>query len=357
MGRARCCLDEDAKAHGGGYFTLQRDGSRLYALWWNKGPDAMKRLHFRASYDGGTTFGPIKIINSAGGILPPYTVAVDGKGGIAIVYHDERDVAYHVYANISKDEGKTWLDEWRLDAPSAMTALEPNLVFSGDKLIATWKEAVKDTSGGVSVRVVKAPRRTEAKPGMMQIEIDRIPHVLSDDVLFTHGDSLYLVGQTADRGLIGYRSADSGKHWQTMGSLPESQGRSASQLNPAACGDSLCIVFTAKTAGSKLDKFKIYSAVITPAGAWAGAPVRVDRKPFDLTNSLNPDAASVDGAIMAAWEDYRTIRPSICLSYSRDAGRWRGRSPPAWITADSHQSSQDRDGEGPCLGVLVEIQG
>lgn len=316
-GQKTTVLDGAAKQPGGGHPLLKRDGSRVYAMWWQKTPPGAKYLYFSASYDGGATFSPVKIINSGGGVLASYELASNGKGSLAVAYHDERSGHYEVFANSSQDGGKTWQDkDTQLSSPGAI-AIEPQLVSTGDRFVATWKE-----TSDKGVRVVSRTSSDGGHTWNNEVEINRNTSPLTSDTLVLHKGRLYLFGEIAGKGIVGYSSNDAGKSWQALGSMPETQAYSSSQIVAAPCGDGMCLVFVGKLLSERDGKFRILGGAVAPEGKWAGKAVRVDRKAYDLTDSVNPDLIALpDGAVLAAWEDYRSIRPDICMGYSDNGGR------------------------------------
>jgi hypothetical protein len=324
-GQKTIVLDGGAKQPGGGHLSLKREGGSLYAMWWQKTPPGAKYLYLSASYDGGATFSPVRIVNAGGGVLASYELASNAKGSLAVAYQDERSGHYEVFANASQDDGKTWPDKDILLSKPGAVAFEPQLVFTGERFVATWKE-----TGDKTVRVVCRTSGDGGRTWGPEVEIDRNSAPLTADILVVDKGRLYLFGEISDKGIVGYRSDDAGSTWQALGSMPGTQGSGGSQLAVAPCSEGLCLVFAGKPQSQKGSKFEIFSGAMTPDGKWAGSAVRVDRKAYDLTNSLNPDLIALPGgAVLAAWEDYRSIRPDVCMGYSGDGGRsW---SEPACV--------------------------
>lgn len=356
-------LDDEAPAPGGKYFQLHQDGSRLYALWWNR-VSAAKWLYLRVSSDGGQTFGPLKVLNTGGAVLGDYQIATNGAGGIAVIFQDER-AGYGVFVNRSTDGGKTWLEtEIRLDAPAASTAepqapaaetspgaatapakapgdvaaapgvataeskppawsaVAPKLIHQHGQWLAVWQQLGQTQSNNT---VGQWLARTSADGGQTwgpAVAIHRLPPEagMSEMVMLNHGGQVYLVGVVSKQGLRAFRSPDMGQHWADLGVLPAGPETPGS-LRAVSAGDNMLVSY-AQRPGQGL-KYQVYVATLaTGAGAWQAPPRRLDRKDNDRTKAVFAELATLpNGAVIAVWEDYRYILPAVYLDYSSDSGQ------------------------------------
>jgi BNR repeat-like domain len=354
-------LDEDAKEPGGRYLSLIREGDHRYVLWWKKTDPGPKFLHFKASADGGKTFGPVRVINSATGVLAHYRLASNGKGELGVVYHDEREGAYQIYFNRSIDHGKSWLEQdVRLDmlpsgrpaaapaepaketgaqgpqrvpaaAASQYNAAEPELVRVGDTLVAVWKERRLDEAGKPIMVTTSRRSADGGKTWDDPVDIDRALQQLVDATLSVAAGKVVLIGNLGGTGVVAYRSPDQGKTWEKLGAVPGSERANNSQLHTAVQDERVNLIYTTKEGEGK--PAVRYTALDANTGKW-GDPADIEKDAHGMTQALNPDIAALeDGALVGVWEDYRNIQPNVYLNYSVDGGKtWQadavGLEPP-----------------------------
>ena len=323
---------------GGKHLWLYERPEGLFALWWRKQADGGKHLYLRRSADGGRTFEQAVKLNAAAGVLPTYGLASDGQGRVAVAYHDERAPRYRIFVNVSHDGGKTWLDEdIRVDTAGngKAFAVEPQLVFAGGRLVLTWKDRGGD---GDRTRLMARASDDGGLTWGQSRSLGEFQGFFTSDALVSGNGYLFLCGYVPDQGVTGYLSSDAGSSWQEIGALPGTappEVSSASQIRAVVLDKSVAIVFSMGLAGRdgyrRTFKPRVMSAVFDPvAGKWKGAPVRLDTgKPHDLTAALNGKIAVTSaGGLVAAWEDYRDIRPNIYVSHSSDGGRsWSASRP------------------------------
>ncbi|GAB4413340.1 MAG: hypothetical protein OHK0032_09420 [Thermodesulfovibrionales bacterium] len=336
LGEGEVFLDEEMKDRGAsaGAPFLYAEGSRIYAAWWSKTPPkGDKYLCFRVSSDGGKTFGPLKIINSGGGVINYWSVS-DGKGGIAFVYDDERDYStyptYHVYINVSEDYGRTWFEkDVRLDSIPDVKyrgnfAVEPKVFINGQTIVVTWKER-REEEGKPIYYLKSRTSKNGGKSWAGEVIVRKAETVFSSDNLISYNNALYLIGNENNTGVIGFRSRDNGETWEGIGAVPRTIFFAAnSQIKVIASKDRLYAIFTADQHNAKS---QVWFASYSPSENRWNEPVRMDVKDNDLTRALSPDILILrDGTLVAAWEDYRDIRSNIYMNLSADGGRtWQAR--------------------------------
>lgn len=340
-------LDDDSATRGGAWFRLVRDDQRLYAFWWAKLDDATKRLYLRVSGDGGNSFGELQTINSDGQVLGDYDVHVVSNGKLIVTYTDERSPHYQVYMNRTVDGGETWLPrDVRLDtaplptqvrqqkknaqnqfAVMGSTATESRVVQVGERILVLWKEGRMDVSdeGPVSRVVLRYSDDygvTWSDDVPIHSRVNRPP--VADEVVVEMPDGTLIVGVfDYPEGLLAYRSNDRGESWESLSSLPGSSAYLAfSQFQAAAHGDDVTFLYTVNQKNKKL---QVHAATLdsksgewlTPESAW------VAQKPFEEMQSWNPTLVALpSGQLVAAWEDYRAIRPSVRVQVSKDGVNW-----------------------------------
>lgn len=336
-------LDEGAPVTGGKFLSLRRQGDRIYAFWWSH--EKAKSLYFRASTDGGKTFGPVQNVQSDNGILPTYELEVDEQGRVFAVYTDEREPGYQIYFNRTDDSGLTWQrPDVRLDRAATITtevgktgaqASEPHLARIGSTLVVSWQEAGARDRKNFSRLIVRVSNDLGKtwQPAQVILESD---HVASSMRLVADGKSFYLTGDVSTEGVRVWRSDDLGKTWAAFEALPGSQQTVNSQIEPQVKGENLYLVYTAERGEQKS---QIHLGVFNlKTNRWLSTPLRLDKRDFDSTKGLNPSIAALPaGGAVVVWQDYRNIRPNVYLSHSDTLGR-------GWTAPVNVQAADGRAG-------------
>lgn len=333
-------LDEGVPAlsrEGGKHLRLYHRPEGLFATWWQKRVDGAKDLFLRRSIDRGQHFEPVVKLNTEGGVLPTYLLVSDGDGRVAVAYHDERLPRYRIHVNVSHDAGATWLEQdIRLDSAEQPFAIEPQLVFQGERLIATWKERLPENMTRVVARVSEDGGlnwRPEQELGQFE------GHFFTADALRELDGTVLLLGYVPGHGIIGYHSADGGDHWQALPPVPGTDRHNvaaASQIDTAQQDGYLHTVFTLELHGRDEARRSLSPQVFTArldaeSLTWQGTPQRLDvGRAHNMTSAMNPSIIATEhGVLVASWEDYRDIRPNVYLSWSVDQGESWAEPQPA----------------------------
>jgi len=333
-------MDEDVpelSREGGKHLRLYHQPEGLFATWWQKRVDGAKDLFLRRSIDQGQHFEPVVKLNTEGGVLPTYLLVSDGDGRVAVAYHDERLPRYRIHVNVSHDAGATWLEQdIRLDGAEQPFAIEPQLVFQGERLIATWKERLPENMTRVVARVSEDGGlnwRPEQELGRFE------SHFFTADALRELDGTVLLLGYVPGRGIIGYHSADGGDHWQELSPAPGTdlhKVAAVSQIDTAQQGGYLHLVFTLELHGRDEARRSLSPQVFTArldaeSLTWQGTPQRLDvGRAHNMTSAMNPSIVATEhGVLVASWEDYRDIRPNVYLSWSVDQGESWAKPQPA----------------------------
>ncbi len=348
-------LDDEADIEGGRAFRLVSDGTRLYAFWWTKVADASKRLYVRVSEDWGQSFSPLTAIDTLGQVLPDYDVRVIGDGKVIVAYTDERAPRYQIYMNRTVDGGQTWWDaDKRLDTtpisenpgslvpdqPQATAqagkqllagavATEPRFVTVGDRIIAMWKEAVRNESGGpvAQVSVRWSDDNGESWSDVVPVHARTARSPVADEVVTALDDGTLIAGVfDYPEGFLAYRSNDKGETWEYLSTIPGSDKfLAASQIQVQAHGDRVTFLYSVDRHKKKP---QVHVATVdAKTGEWIGSgSFWISEKPFEENMSWNPALTLLaSGELVAVWEDYQAIRPSIRIRTSSDSGdSWAG---------------------------------
>lgn len=323
LGEKRQLLDETARVkQGGSYFQLSRQDQSLDALWWSH--EAGKNIYFTTSIDGGESFTPVSMVNDEHGVLPPYSVIREAQGVVGVTYLDERQPNYQAYFNRSTDNGRTWpRPDQRLDQPQAeglsSFVQEPQSVKSGGTWFTAWTDNVR-SEGKTVYRIVS--RRSEAAglnwtPPQVLYSADR---QISSLAVRAQGSSIVIAADEHERGIFALTSQDEGRNWQAAGQLAGSDNVFNSGVHMALSGGHAHLVWMRERED---EKTRIMRASLDIAQAkWLDAAQRLDLKTHENTRSLSPVVlATAPGSLIAAWVDYRDIRPNIYLSASYDQGQ------------------------------------
>lgn len=325
LGSETQLMDEGARGNIGGHVTLRKTGSHVYAFWWNKVGN--KILYSRVSHDNGKTFGPLNAVNSAHGILPPYSVVAEDDGSIGVVYHDERENAgYQIYFNRSEDFGDHWgASDARIDGlavgpvkekKKSTYALEPKIASDGKNWVITWIERVDAGQGQYHVMSVSSSDR--GKTWGPAVKIYAGTAAPSGFRLLGADSRFFLVGHIEGSGLVAYQTVNGGKSWQASGALPGTADLVNGQISLAYLAPRLHVAFVAK----KHDvRNQVYlSKLSSEDGKWLGEARQVAPNIFGTTQTMLPNLAIVKDKVLLVWEDYRNIRPNLYLTYSADNG-------------------------------------
>lgn len=146
-----------------------RDGDRLFVAWRDKAdpdPEVVGefpgRILLRYSEDGGQSFLPLdgEIRLDAGDAADPQAearapaIACAAPETVAVAWEDDRAGESQIFLAVSRDAGKTWGEELRVDdAPAGVSARAPSVAMAGDdppRLHVAWED---DREGRTDVYV------------------------------------------------------------------------------------------------------------------------------------------------------------------------------------------------------------
>lgn len=349
IGEKRQLLDETARVKdGASHFQLQRHGKELDALWWSHRDG--KNVYFTSSVDNGQQFTPVSMVNDEHGVLPPFTLTRGPQGTVGLTYHDERQPNYQAYFNRSTDYGRTWArPDQRLDTPPAAgrssMVFEPQSVEAGTAWISAWTDNVQQ-AGKQTYRIVSR-RSLDAGVSWSPAEVlYSADHHISALVVRAQGDTVVVAADELERGIFAMVSNDQGLSWRNAGPVSGSDQASNSGILLTLVGGRAHMVWMQERPDEKL---KIMRASLDAAQQkWLGAAQRLNLKAYENTKASSPALlATAQGVLIAAWVDYRDIRPNIYLSVSSDSGQmWSAPQPllkPGEASAGAPQLIRWRD--------------
>lgn len=329
-GAERKLLDTTARVKvGASYFQLNPLGTGLQALWWSHQDG--KNVYFTAREAADKPFSDVSMVNDDHQILPPFTVA-NGKltGAVGVAYQDERLPNYQAFFNRSMDAGRTWpRPDVRLDVPvsNARSSFvgETQLVQTDKAWVTVWVDTIPSPEGPFRIiaRMSIDEGQTWAPPQTLFVG----QRHLSALKVLASGDRIVIVADELKRGVFAVLSNDHGQNWQTTSVVQGSEEASNSGIEAEMGLEHIHLVWMQDRDGQKT---KVLGASLaTASGTWVAPVQRVDTKEVENTRSEVPVLALTESNIViAAWVDYRDIRPNIYVSASFDHGRSWGKPHP-----------------------------
>lgn len=327
-GKQRQLLDESTPVRGGNRFQLNFQDQNLHALWWSHQDN--KNVYFTSSVDSGQRFAPVSIVNDDHGILAPFSLLRGKQGVVGMTYLDERQPRFQTYFNRSTDYGRTWArPDQRLDVSpgegKASEVREPQSVESGTAWVSAWVDAVQ-VAGRTSYRVVHR-HSDDAGLNWSPLEVlHTSDKLISSLAVSAQGGHVVIAADEFERGILAFVSTDQGRSWRASGLMAGTgvaagtEGASNNWIRLAIAGERAHLVWMQDRSG---EKTRIMRASLDIAQSkWLDAAQRLDVKTHDNTRSMVPVIMAVpQGPVLAAWVDYRDIRPNIYLSASFDQGQ------------------------------------
>lgn len=302
------------------YIGFSSKDGNIYIVWRPKiaSGDKMgdKHILFSASYDSGKTFSTPVLLNSDVGAFHPRRLEAGTEGLLYLVWTDERAGNHRIYINRSKDYGKRWAGDIRMNSQEG-NAYEPFISAHGKAVWIGWLEPAKEKS------VLKF--RFSEDGGETWSDEAKIP--APDTWIFTprmvHTNSgLFVMYFVEGKGIMYNRSPNNGKSWEAPSLIPDTTvyGSSGFKIAKNTKGN-ICVMWPGpfKLEDKKADVF--INCSIDGGATWSKETARLDTNTPMLTHSLAPDIAiDEDGRVVVVWQDLRNIRPSIYMNYSIDGG-------------------------------------
>lgn len=329
-GAQRRPMDSTARVKvGAGYFQLVPAGEGLQALWWSHQDG--KNVYFTARPSADQPFSDVSMVNDDHQILPPFTVA-NGKnsGAVGVAYQDERLPKYQAFFNRSTDAGRTWpRPDTRLDTPvsDARSSFvgETQLVQTDKVWLAAWVDTIPSSEGPFRIIARRSMNEGLTWEAPQTIFVGQ-RHISSLKVL-AQGHRIAVVADELKRGVFAVLSNDDGLRWQPTTVVQGSDGATNSGIEAVLGAEHLHLVWMQDSEGQKTKVFA--ASVTTSGGVWASSANRVDLKAHENTRSEVPVIAlTTTGTLVAAWVDYRDIRPNIYIAASYDQGQTWGKPTP-----------------------------
>ena len=306
------------------YATLHSDGQALYALWRPKltkaiegvgGPGA-KLVYFRASLDGGNTFGSVQRLNRKDGAFQP-VIASSGQGDVYVAWTDERNSGNNIdiYLNSSRDHGGTWLKEdIKINGSESLTSLNPTVVADGNRAYVSWMTVDKDRQFKIFVRSTEDRGTSWLPPVTVNISMAQP----ATPTLVKTATGLLMCWGSADAVRCS-SSVDHGKSWSNSAALEDSKGTEGLILAADPKGHAHLLI--AKKPRDEKSALNLLHA-ISMGGEVFGPLQRISGgMPYKSTTTLPRLTFGDDGSALAVWVDMRYVMPVIAANYSADGGK------------------------------------
>lgn len=330
IGDQKQSMDETARVKkGGSYFKLSKVEQKLAATWWSHQDG--KNIYYTSSADGGKRFTSVSMVNAENGVLVPYHLAHGPQGELGMIYHDERSPGYQAYFNRSTDFGQTWSkQDQRLDTPPpngrSSDAHEPQLVQVGPVWVGAWTELV-NVDGKASYRVVSRHSEDTGQTWSPPVVLYSSDHHISSLIARANGGNIVIAADELKRGVFALTSQNGGKAWQSLGHVAETDGASNSGIDMAVATGRAHLTWMHDRPEQKTRVLQATADIAQ--NKWIAPAQRLDVKAIENTRSISPVIlATQRGSLVAAWVDFRDIRPNIYLSASYDQGRkWTAPKP------------------------------
>jgi hypothetical protein len=322
LGERRQQIDGSARVQSGNRFQLWIHDQNIHATWWSH--ESGKNLYFTTTADRGVSFSPVAAVNDEHGVLPPYSLTRGPAGVVGITYSDERLPNYQVFFNRSLDYGRTWATpDQRLDTPPpggrSSAIQEPQSVEAGSVWFTAWTDSVY-TDGQARYRIVSRRSIDNGATWNPPHVLYSADHHISSLMVKSMGDKIVVAADELNRGIFTLLSTDQGENWRDAGILSGTESASNSGIDLTLADGRGHLVWMQDR---KNEKTKIMrGSVQIEQAKWVTIAQRMDPKSHDNTRSLSPVVmATKQGSLLAAWVDYRDIRPNIYLSASYDGGQ------------------------------------
>jgi hypothetical protein len=286
------------------------DGEGTIYVAWRDGRNGNADIFFARSTDGGKTFSKNRQLNDDRGVAYQGnpTLAANPKGLVAVAWTDARNGKDDIYITVSKDQGRTFSANRRVnDDPETTAHSHPSLaVDEAGTIYAAWEDFRKDNSdiylaksgdGGVTF---SANRKVNDDSGSAPQISPSLAIGPSGQILVAWGD---------------FRN-------------------SAVTLGPphSATGEEQ------RWEESRAGNADIYLARSLDGGKTFSSNVRLNDDPGTAAQAFPSLTINAQGAVAVAWEDFRNGDSDIYMTQSPDGGQTFG--PNRRVNDDAGKADQ-----------------
>jgi len=290
---------------------------------WEEERDGQRDVYYRGSSDGGVSFRPEVVLNTAPGAS--YSdrprMAVSGPR-VYVAWKDNRDGAYDIHLNASADGGLTWLaPDVRVETgvAGATDSNDPEIDADGDSVYVVWSES---RSGNSDIRLNRSSDRGQSWL-IADMRIDTDPAGAGTSIrpkVRCAGGTVYVVwvdGRDGNLDVRFNRSTDAGQSWLAADLRldTDAPGANTSEfVQIHASGPNVYVAWQDDRDSANDIRFS-YSA--DQGATFLAQDLRCDTHPAGLADSMLPRVASDGTNVYVLWADQRDgqadvyCRPSI----------------------------------------------
>lgn len=331
-------------------------------LLWRPKFAKRKDLYFARADGAQGAFSEPLIINRDHNALLPILMRSNDKGLVVAAWHDERrGQERDVYANVSQDGGKTFLEKDIWVSKEYDHASTPALMLDGQDIhvffvgqtiqnkkskAAKRQEAKKQKSAQDKEKKKGDKSAAKGEPEKRDIYLvhrfsrdqgktwkeSRLTTLNATDTsdlltpLHVTGQAggaprLWLVWRQGLAGLHGSYSDDRGVSWKATKLPPPPHGEYVVTMSAATAKDKIFISYARTFPGEPTAKPDVWIMQAHERGDRWDEPRRLSTEPHKLTQSFAPQVTANDsGQVVVVWQDYRNIRSGVYMNYSTDFG-------------------------------------
>jgi DNA-binding PadR family transcriptional regulator len=291
----------------------------------------------------------------------PILMRSNDKGLVVAAWHDERrGQERDVYANVSLDGGKTFLEKDIWVSKDYDHASTPALMLDGQdihvffvgqtiqnkKSKAAKRQEVKKQKSAKDKEKKGDKSAAKSEPEKRDIYLvhrfsrdhgktwkeSRLATLNATDTsdlltpLVVAGQAggaprMWLVWRQGLAGLHGSYSDDRGASWKAAKLPPPPHGEYVVTMSAATAKDKIFISYARTFPGEPTAKPDVWILQAHERGDRWDEPRRLSTEPHKLTQSFAPQVTANDsGQVVVVWQDYRNIRSGVYMNYSTDFG-------------------------------------
>ena len=273
--------------------SVAATSTNVYVAWQDDTYGGNQEILFRRSTNNGTTWDPIRRLTNNAGFSQRPSVATS-ESNVYVVWSDNTPGGYEVFFRASGDGGASWGAIQRL-TNNAGSSASPSITTSGSTVYVAWQDDTFDGNDEILFRrstnsgaTWKPTQRLTSNAGASM-----------DPSLAASGSSVYVAWSDDTFGgnweILFKRSTDNGTTWSSLKRLTSNTG--SSQFASVAASDSNVYVCWADTTYGGWEI--LFRRSMDRAGTWQ----RTQRLTNNPGVSEYPSLAATGSSAYVAWDD------------------------------------------------------
>ena len=304
---------------------IARSGRHLFVVWEDSRGGG-RDIYFQRSDDAGATWlvADVRLDSDAPGqaLSEDPVLGVDGSS-VHVAWEEERDGQRDVYYRGSTDGGLSFRPEVVLNtAPGTSYSDRPRLAVSGSRVYVAWKD---NRSGSYDIHV-----NASANDGLTWLAPDvRVETGVAgasdsnDPEIFAEGENVYVVwsdARTGDADIRLNRSDDGGQSWLIADiRIDTDPGGAGAAIRPQVrCAAGAVYVAWVDTRDGNADIR--FNRSLDAGRTWQAADQRLDTDAPGAGTSEYVRLETGGPNVYVAWQDDRDAANDIRFTYSTDQG-------------------------------------